>query len=330
MDVSKFGNGGAAPGGFSGQAFGIYLGEVTAVDDDGIFIKAKVPSLLGDNTETGWAAPMSLFGGLDSGMFFPPDIGDPCQVMFQNGDVNAPLYFGGRWDNEATPPEEGGKTKRIIKTKGGQYILFDDENNTIKIVSPNGTYILTEDNKVTTKVPDGSIVEVDGESMKGQAPSGAAFEIGEGKATVTGPGGSCKVEMTSAKATVSDAGGASVELNAGVATIAGASAASIGAGGAGLSASAGAVTVEAGGAKLEAGPGGAALSSGGTQLMVSGGQILLGAGGKKLVTDAFWGPYNNHQHMFPGVPPGSYGVTQGVKVGGKLLVAHFTSVVRGA
>ena len=71
------------------------------------------------------------------GTYFLPDIGDEVLVTFLQGDLNNPIVIGTLWNGLAPPPEtnEGINAKKVIKTRGGLQIAFDDtpglENLTI-------------------------------------------------------------------------------------------------------------------------------------------------------------------------------------------------------
>lgn len=85
--------------------------------------------------------PMSIYAGLEHGVYFPPEDGDTIYVSFDHGDGQAPRYIGSYWcnpddaksaDTSHIPTEfkaEKGKgvpLKRGIKTGFGHGLIFCD------------------------------------------------------------------------------------------------------------------------------------------------------------------------------------------------------------
>lgn len=87
------------------QWLGIYTGIVTANRVTDLWIKAKVPQVMGDVATTTWAAPagfQTLSGmaglprglGLDGTELGPgPNVGDIVLLMFVGGDIRVPVYL---------------------------------------------------------------------------------------------------------------------------------------------------------------------------------------------------------------------------------------------
>ena len=73
-----------------GRYFGKYRGQVTNNSDPDNLgrVKAKVPRILGDKEETGWALPAFIYGGQkEQGLFAVPDIGAGVWIEFEGGDL---------------------------------------------------------------------------------------------------------------------------------------------------------------------------------------------------------------------------------------------------
>ena len=78
---------------------------------------------------TKWAPCVQPAAGADSGFYALPDKGDQVLVAFKNGNFGEPYVLGSLWHAKARPPErneDGANTRRVIKTKGGHTIAFDD------------------------------------------------------------------------------------------------------------------------------------------------------------------------------------------------------------
>lgn len=125
--------------------FGIWRGVVTNVNDPSNLgrIKAKVHELLGDKDETNWASYCSPFGGSGHGWFFmpspvtegakEPQAGDGVWLMFEAGDINRPVWVGFWFSEVDRKPKDADKNVRVLETKAGHKIIFDDNTGKEKI-----------------------------------------------------------------------------------------------------------------------------------------------------------------------------------------------------
>jgi len=83
---------------FAGRYFGKYRGIVTRVDDDPnqlMRIMARVPVVLGPDTDVGWAWPADGGGAVESGEVWPPQVNDIVWVEFEEGDPQRPIWSHG-------------------------------------------------------------------------------------------------------------------------------------------------------------------------------------------------------------------------------------------
>ena len=135
-------------------------------------VKAKVPSVLGEDVECGWALPCAPFGGgKDRGLMAVPEVGDTVWVEFAAGDVSRPIWAGTFWGapdssggqddlGEATGTEAptsedtpAGPGHVVFRTKAGHRLVFDD-NGGIVILANGGDAAeirISEDGEVTVK-----------------------------------------------------------------------------------------------------------------------------------------------------------------------------------
>jgi uncharacterized protein involved in type VI secretion and phage assembly len=152
-------------GGHSGEwsvdrFYGKYEGVVTDVTDPKKIgrLRAKVPAVLGEDVDSGWALPcVPAGGGKERGMLFLPQVGDTVWVEFAGGDVSRPIWAGTFWgapdstggaddlgsDTGAeTPTGDGGKeasdTLSVLKTKSGHELTLDDDGEVILLANGNG------------------------------------------------------------------------------------------------------------------------------------------------------------------------------------------------
>jgi hypothetical protein len=161
-------------GEFVERFFGKYEGVVTDVNDPLEIgrLRARVPEVLGEDVETGWALPCAPFGGgRDRGMLFLPEVGDTVWIEFAAGDITRPIWAGAFWGapesagqqddlSEATgaevPTSEGspaGPGLLVIRTRSGHRITLDDEGETVIIANgpENAEIRLTRQGEVIIK-----------------------------------------------------------------------------------------------------------------------------------------------------------------------------------
>jgi uncharacterized protein involved in type VI secretion and phage assembly len=119
-------------------------------------VKIKFPWLSDDN-ETDWVRIATLMTGNERGSFFLPEVGDEVLVAFEQGDINHPYIIGALWNGKDKPPEknsDGKNNLRIIKSRSGHVIKFDDTEGKEKIeimdkTEKNIIVIDTKDNKIS-------------------------------------------------------------------------------------------------------------------------------------------------------------------------------------
>lgn len=152
---------GEPAGGWSvDRFFGKYEGVVTDAGDPKKIgrIRAKVPAVLGEQVDTGWALPcVPAGGGKERGMLFLPQVGDTVWIEFAGGDVSRPIWVGTFWgapdstggaDDLGTetgpeaPTGDGGKEATpalgVLKTSSGHELTFDDDGEVVLIANGNG------------------------------------------------------------------------------------------------------------------------------------------------------------------------------------------------
>jgi uncharacterized protein involved in type VI secretion and phage assembly len=129
--------------------YGKYRGTVTAVDEDTLRIKAKVPAVLQDK-ETGWCVACVPYAGPGVGIAFLPEEGAGVWIEFEGGDVSYPIWVGCYW-RDGEKPDDAKPAVKVIVTEQGNKIVLDDDAQTITITDAS-------DNKVTLS-SDGMTLE---------------------------------------------------------------------------------------------------------------------------------------------------------------------------
>jgi uncharacterized protein involved in type VI secretion and phage assembly len=132
-------------------------------------VKVKIPVLKEDEV-SGWAPIIMLGAGKNRGWFFIPEPDDEVLVLFEQGHMDRPLIVGALWNGKDKPHEsnsDGKNGRRVIKSRAGSRIIFDDDKNELIIEDGGGAgYIKFEagSNKITIEAKQGDVCF--------QAPSG--------------------------------------------------------------------------------------------------------------------------------------------------------------
>ncbi|HEY5947164.1 MAG TPA: phage baseplate assembly protein V [Kofleriaceae bacterium] len=186
-------------------------------------VKVKFPIL--SEADTSYWCPIVMLGaGKNRGWFFIPDVDDEVLCLFEHGDLDRPLVVGGLWNGKDTPADKnpGGNPRRVIKSRKGSKITFDDDQMKIIIEDGAGKGKITFDsnaNKIIIEASEGDVcfqcptgdMKIVAKSAEFKATSNV--EIHAGQAMQWGTGANAKISG-SGGVTMS---GAKVNVNCGVA-----------------------------------------------------------------------------------------------------------------
>ena len=231
-------------GGSAGRHAGVVIGVVTNVkpqDDEAKYegsVKVKFP-WLADDQDSHWARLATPMAGATRGFQFLPEVNDEVLVAFEHGDINRPYVVGMLWNGVDKPPtptselvgSDGKVNKRVIKTRTGHTITFDDStetpgitvidstgNNKIEINSKENIVTITSDGALEINAPKGDIA-IKGKTLTLEATQGAASLKGQGvtvdatTADLVAKGTNANVEAN-AKVTVKGNSGADIQTSA--------------------------------------------------------------------------------------------------------------------
>ena len=101
----------------------------------GYRVKVKFP-WLNEQEKTYWARIAIPMGGEERGTYFLPEVDDQLLVVFEHGDINRPIVIGALWSKKQEPVEvnESGKNNtKLIKSRSGHRIIFDDKEGAEKV-----------------------------------------------------------------------------------------------------------------------------------------------------------------------------------------------------
>src|SRR3954471_8586044 len=193
----------------SSRVFEPVIGIVTENKDPSKLgrVKLKIP-ILSDQDSTYWCPIIMLGAGKNRGWFFIPEKDDEVLVMFEHGDLNRPLVVGALWNGKDKPPDKnpGGNPRRVIKSRAGSKITFDDDKGQLIIEDGAKKGRITFDsqaNKITIESLDGDVcfqspkddMTIVAQSIELTATSN--LEIHAGDAMAWGAGGSATIKSSS-------------------------------------------------------------------------------------------------------------------------------------
>jgi len=139
------------------------IGLVTENKDPQKLGRVKVAFQVLSKSDATWWCPLVMLGaGKNRGWFFIPEIGDEVLMMFEHGDADRPIVVGSLWNGKDKPSDKnpGGVPRRLIKSRQGNKILFDDEGKKIVIEDGGGKGRITLDaggNKIIIEALEGDV-----------------------------------------------------------------------------------------------------------------------------------------------------------------------------
>jgi uncharacterized protein involved in type VI secretion and phage assembly len=145
-------------GGERKKNYGVVIGIVTNNNDPESLGRVKLKFPWRDSSdESNWARVAVPMAGGDRGIYFLPEVGDEVLVSFAHGDMTQPYVIGGLWNGADKPPEknaDGKNNKRIIKSKSGHMIIFNDERGSgkIEIRTGSGHQIVLDDSSGNERI----------------------------------------------------------------------------------------------------------------------------------------------------------------------------------
>ncbi|CAN5889406.1 phage baseplate assembly protein V [soil metagenome] len=166
-------------------------------------VKIKLPILHSDET-TFWCPIIMLGAGKNRGWFYIPEVDDEVLVMFEHGDQDHPLIVGALWNGKDKPPDKnpGGNPRRVIKSRAGSKITFDDDKEQLIIEDGSGCGIITFDAKANKIIIEAKKGDVCFQAPKGEIQISAQEAELTAKQNIEIHAGSNMSFGTDAKATI--------------------------------------------------------------------------------------------------------------------------------
>ena len=175
-------------------------------------VKVSFPGL-SDNFTSGWAPCAAPMAGGNRGFYALPEVGDQVLVAFEHGDLTQPYVIGSLWNVDDRPPAsnlDGLNNKRVIKSRSGHTITFDDTRPASKLVIEDnlGNSITFDDTappgKFTIQVgKPGSSITLDGKdgSITLNAMGNLTIKA-TGMISIEAAGGATKISMDAVQVNV--------------------------------------------------------------------------------------------------------------------------------
>jgi len=151
---------------------GVVIGIVTNnKDPDGLGrVKVRFPWLSG-SIESHWARVATPMAGNGRGLYFLPEVDDEVLVLFERGDVNFPFVIGALWNGKDQAPagnSDGKNALRVIKSRSGHLIRFDDSEKAQKIEIVDAT----SSNRIVIDTSTDTVTITAGKNIVLEAPQG--------------------------------------------------------------------------------------------------------------------------------------------------------------
>jgi uncharacterized protein involved in type VI secretion and phage assembly len=187
----------------------VVIGVVTNNKDESKWgrVKVKLPT---GGEESDWAWVAEPMAGKEMGTYLLPEVGDRVVVAFISGDINYPVIIGSLWDEKNPPPagnDDGKNNVRMIKSRSGHQIIFDDnadgKKEKVEIRTKSGHTILLDDASGAEKI---EIKDKTGKNMLFvNSANNEVLLASQGKITIKDGQGSM-VEMSPGKVAVASKG----------------------------------------------------------------------------------------------------------------------------
>lgn len=145
---------------------GVCTGIVEKDEDKAKEGRVKVRFLWLDNrTVSEWCRVAQPYAGNKYGIMFVPEPGDEVLLSFIHGDMNEAVVVGGLYNEKDKPPgyRLDSVNRKVIRTKAGNELKFDDAETSITLTSKGGHVLLLDDKgkKARLTSSGGHVAELD-------------------------------------------------------------------------------------------------------------------------------------------------------------------------
>ncbi len=142
--------------------------------------------------KTYWARLAVPMAGNDRGVVLVPEVGDEVLVAFERGDLRSPYVLGSLWNGKSKPPlanSDGKNDKRILKSRKGHKLLFDDgARGIVEVAHVDGRRVVFDDDGIRVEDAEGNRVEIDSASGKMTIQANGVLSIKAAAITIEATG----------------------------------------------------------------------------------------------------------------------------------------------
>ena len=152
-----------------GYVRGLAIALVTQNKDPDNLCRVKVRYPWYDEPrESYWARLAVPMAGKDRGVVMIPEVGDEVLVGFDRDDIRFPYVLGALWNGQDTPPianSDGRNDKRLVKSRKGHRLLFDDgTRGVVELAHVDGRRLTLDDDGVLLEDGKGNQVKIESAS----------------------------------------------------------------------------------------------------------------------------------------------------------------------
>jgi uncharacterized protein involved in type VI secretion and phage assembly len=106
--------------------------------------------------------------GSNRGVVLIPEVGDEVLVAFERGDLRFPCVLGALWNGNDKPPlsnSDGKNDKRILKSRKGHTLLFDDgARGVVELAHVGSRKVVLDDDGIRVEDAEGNQIRIDSAS----------------------------------------------------------------------------------------------------------------------------------------------------------------------
>ena len=130
-------------------------------------------------TQTPWIRVVQPHAGADKGFYFIPEIGEEVLVDFEDQNAERPFVVGSNYNGkEFSKYHTSGNDKKVIHTRSGTKIIFNDGEGSVFIEDPSGnTYLMDGQGNINVSAPK-NISFTAGENVNIKAGTNCIMEVG--------------------------------------------------------------------------------------------------------------------------------------------------------
>ena len=172
-----------AAGGLLARVAGLQVGVVTSNEDpDGEHrVRIRMPMVSKDDDGT-WARVACPDAGDDRGFFFRPEVGDEVVAGFFDDDPSHPVILGMLHSSAKAAPLKGSddNPQKVIKSRSGMRVFFDDENKILVLDTPAGNALTLseQDKSLTLADQNGNQIVMDSDGIRIESKKALSLKAG--------------------------------------------------------------------------------------------------------------------------------------------------------